>query len=231
MTDDGQSWTSFTSVERFMARRMQAVANVPLSHQWVHVDVGHCLDLVAELRQQGMRVTFNALVVCAVAKALAADPAVAAVVDYESFRRRVPDPLNVGVAVNSTRGLVVPVVRGVTTLSFAELVQATNAAVDAARDGSTDADLYSDGHITVTNLGKDGVDGGIPLPVLPQIAILGVSSARKTPVVRDDVVTIGRVARFGVSLDHRALDGVTVARFLQAVQATLEEPPAEWSAA
>jgi pyruvate dehydrogenase E2 component (dihydrolipoamide acetyltransferase) len=231
VTDDEQPWTSFSSVERFMARRMQAVANVPLSHQWVFVDVGRCLDLVAELRGSGMRVTFNTLVVCAVAQALSADPAVAAVVDYDSFRRRVPDPVNIGVAVNSARGLVVPVVRGATALGFAELVEATNVAVDAAREGSTDQALYSDGHFTVTNLGKDGVDGGIPLPLLPQIAILGVSSARKTPVVRDDAVTVGRVSRFGVSLDHRALDGVTVARFLQVVQATLEEPPAEWRAA
>jgi pyruvate/2-oxoglutarate dehydrogenase complex dihydrolipoamide acyltransferase (E2) component len=221
MTDD---WAPLTGVDRAMARRMERVVAVPLATEFTHVDVVAAMDKVKALRDEGLRATFNTIVVAACARGLREFPQVAAEVDFEEMKRRIPSSPNIGVAVAAPRGLVLPVVREVVGKPFRTLAAETDAAVQAAREGSTDATLYTGGHISITNMGNLPIYGGVPLPNTPQIAILGVSGAWDAVVPRDGQPVITRMCRITIGLDHRALDGMTAGRFLVTVKDAIEDP-------
>jgi pyruvate dehydrogenase E2 component (dihydrolipoamide acetyltransferase) len=219
-----RGWAPFTPVERAMARRMERVAAAPIATEFSFVDVSAALAEVERLRADGVPATFTAVVLAAVGRGLAEYPEVAAEVDYEQWKRRIPDSINVGVAVASERGLVVPVVRAVDNKPLNELCSELASLVRAVREGSADRTLFADGYFSITNIGTLPVHGGNPLPNLPQIAILGVSSSREVPVAVDGEVRISTQAVFTIALDHRALDGITAARFLAAVKRYVEQP-------
>lgn len=224
MSEPEPEWRDFTAVERAMARRMQRAADVPIATSHVLLDVEPALALVKELRAEHPELTFTTLVVAAVAKGLVQHPDVAAVVDYEQMRRYLPEDPGIGVAVDSPRGLVVPVVPGATRASFGGIVSEVKRVVERARSGDRSMDQFTGGHFSITNIAAGGVHGGVPIMNVPQIAILGVGTARETPVVRDGEIVVGRVAQFTIALDHRALDGMTAAAFLTTVCDLLAEP-------
>jgi pyruvate/2-oxoglutarate dehydrogenase complex dihydrolipoamide acyltransferase (E2) component len=222
--DQADAWEPLNPVDRAMARRMERTATVPVATEFTHVDVVAAMAMVARLRQQGTRATFTTIVLAATARALAQYPLIAAEVDYETMKRRVPAAPNVGVAVASDRGLVVPVVRDVVGRSFLDLAAELDRVVSTVRAGSKDASLYSGGHFSITNIGNMPIYGGVPLPNTPQIAILGVSAAWDAAVVVDGEIRASRLARLTLGLDHRALDGITAARFLVAIKDAVEAP-------
>lgn len=221
---DRDGWAPLTGVDRAMARRMERVASVPLATEFTHVDVVRAMAFVQALRERGVRATFNTLVVAACARGLAAHPQMAAELDYEAMARRIPASPDVGLAVASERGLVLPVVRQVVGKPFAALADEVADAVEAARGGSRDAALYAGGHFSITNIGNLPIYGGVPLPNTPQIAILGVSAAWDAAVPRDGEIVATRMCRLTVGLDHRAVDGITAGRFLVAVKDAIEDP-------
>jgi pyruvate/2-oxoglutarate dehydrogenase complex dihydrolipoamide acyltransferase (E2) component len=223
-TPDTAGWAPFSSVDRAMARRMERTAQVPVATEFTHVDVVAAMAEVERLRGMDVPATFTAMVLAATARALAAHPEVAAEVDYENWRKRIPDSPGVGVAVASNRGLVVPVVREVVDRALTELAIELDGIVRAVREGAHEASLYAGGHFTITNIGSLPIYGGVPLPNTPQIAILGVSAAWDAPVVRGGEIVASRLCRLTLAIDHRALDGITAARFLVAIKELVEAP-------
>ena len=223
-TSETEGWAPFSSVDRAMARRMERTAQVPVATEFTHVDVVAAMAEVERLRGEGVPATFTAIVLAATARALAAHPAVAAQVDYEKWRKRIPDSPGVGVAVASKRGLVVPVVRGVVDLTLAEMATELDRIVKTVREGADEASLYAGGNFSITNIGNLPIYGGVPLPNTPQIAILGVSAAWDAPVVVDGEIKVSRLCRLTLAIDHRALDGITAARFLVKIKEHVEAP-------
>lgn len=222
------NWTKFTAVQRAMSRRMTAAAAVPTAHQFIFVRIDRALGLVDDLRTAGHPVSVTTVLLAAAASALSAHPIVAAEVDHDEHSWRIPEQLNVGIAVAAERGLVVPVVRDVRGKTPAELAPELNRVIGAARAGGRDPALFAEGHFTITNLGRDGIDGGIPLLNYPQSAILGVSSASRQPVAEGDDIVIRTVVRLGMTIDHRLIDGLTAARVLRDLRDILETPPSHW---
>lgn len=221
---------ALTPVERAMARRMAAATSIPVAGQWIDVRIDAALARVAEMRQRGVPATFTGLVVAAVAASLVENPRVGSIVDHETFRRRTPRPFGVGVAMASDRGLVVPVLREVEGMDVDEVCRALHDLVTSVREGAAHPALFQGGNITVTNIGSVGLKGGFAVPNAPQSAILGVSSARQEPVVRDGEIKVGTVTTLSCTLDHRALDGRTCAAFLRGVATRIGDlapPPAE----
>jgi pyruvate/2-oxoglutarate dehydrogenase complex dihydrolipoamide acyltransferase (E2) component len=218
------SWRPFSSVERAMANKMTRAASIPIATEWMEVDVADAFELEATSRRLGLEATFTGLVLAAVARGLTDFPLLAAEVDYDQKRLRIPDATDIGIAVASDRGLIVPIVRDVVGKPFEVLLSEMRLAIARARSGDRDPALFAGGHFTITNIATGGVHGGSPMPIVPQIAILGVGGARRVPVVRGDVVCISLVVQMTVALDHRILDGITVARFLAAVGNALEHP-------
>lgn len=223
-TPDTEGWAPFSPVDRAMARRMERTAQVPIATEFTHVDVQPAMAEVRRLRDEGLAATFNTIIVAATARGLAAYPQVAAQVDYESFKKRVPDSPGIGVAVASKRGLVVPVVQGAVDATLPELASGLAGLVETVREGAPDAALFANGHFTITNIGSLPIYGGTPLPNTPQIAILGVSAAWDAPVVKDGEIVVGRQCRLTIAIDHRALDGITAAQFLVTIKDFVEHP-------
>ena len=219
---DESGWEPMRPIERAMARRMVASAQVPLAAQWTDVQLDDAQALVRELKDGGVPATLTAVILHAVAPSLLEQPTLYASVDLEHFRRRVPATVNIGVAVASARGLVVPVVRDVASLSLEEVCRELHAVVEAVRSGDSRRELFSDGAFSITNIGATGLTGGLPLPNPPQVAILGVSSTRRAPVVIDETIQIRTIATLTLALDHRAVEGMAGAHFLAATRQRLE---------
>jgi pyruvate/2-oxoglutarate dehydrogenase complex dihydrolipoamide acyltransferase (E2) component len=207
-----------------MARRMERTLSVPLAAEFTLADVSRALAEVERHRSEEVPASLNTIIVAATARALNQFPEVAAEVDYETWCRRIPDKIDVGVAVATKGGLVVVVVREPVQFSVVELAYELQRLVDAARAGETDASLFAGGHFTITNVGSLPIYGGTPLPNTPQIAILGVSAHWDAPVVIGGEIKVSKLVRLTIAIDHRALDGMTAARFLVAIKDRVEAP-------
>ncbi len=130
--------------------------------------------------------------------------------------------VNLGVAVDTDRGLLVPTVFGADKLTLPELARATKSVIGAAQDGSINPDLLRGGTFTVTNLGSLGIESFTPVINPPQTAILGVDNiTRRIKEVDGKDVTYSAMG-LSLTFDHRALDGAPAAKFLKELCFTLE---------
>ena len=168
------------------------------------------------------KVSVNDLIVKAAAVALREHPAVNVSFTEENllFHKRV----NVGVAVAVEDGLVVPVVKDADRKSVSEIGREARELAGKARDGKLSLQEMSGGTFSVSNLGMFGVDSFSAVINPPEAAILAVGASRDVPVVRDGQVVPGKRMALTLSVDHRATDGATAARFLDRLAELLENP-------
>ena len=171
-------------------------------------------------RREGVELTYLPIVLKAVTLALADHPRLNAVWDEERIIHR--KAINIGVAVALEDGLVVPVIRNAERLSIVGLAYAVAELAGKARDGKFAPDDLSGGTFTVNNPGTFGSLVSTPILVQPQVAILSTEAIIKRPVVVDDMIGIRSMMNLSLSIDHRALDGLAAARFLQQVKRRLE---------
>jgi len=199
---------------RTAARRMVKAWEAPVFHLTVDVDMS------AALAAKGGGVTVTDLLVRACAVALKAHPAVNA--HYEDEAVTEFDDVNIGIAVATDAGLMVPVVHGADRLDVAGLAEARRDVVTRAQTGALKMPDVTGGTFTVSNLGMFGVDQFDAILNVPQVAILAVGATKDVPR-RVDGETVWRpTARFTLTCDHRALDGATGARFLATLRQELE---------
>jgi 2-oxoglutarate dehydrogenase E2 component (dihydrolipoamide succinyltransferase) len=131
---------------------------------------------------------------------------------------------DIGIAVSTERGLMVPIIRNAETLGLAELEQAIAAYADKARDGSIKLEELQGGTFSITNGGVFGSLLSTPLLNPPQSAILGMHTIKERPVVVDGQIVIRPMMYLAMSYDHRIIDGKDSVRFLVAVKSALEDP-------
>jgi pyruvate dehydrogenase E2 component (dihydrolipoamide acetyltransferase) len=132
--------------------------------------------------------------------------------------------VNVGIAVATDDGLVVPVVHGADTLSLAGISARRRAVAEAAREGRLHLADVEDGTFTISNLGMYGVDAFQAIVNAPQAAILSVGRIAQRPVVHDGEVVVRPMLTLTVSFDHRVVDGARGAEFLDTLASLAEEP-------
>jgi pyruvate dehydrogenase E2 component (dihydrolipoamide acetyltransferase) len=132
--------------------------------------------------------------------------------------------VNIGLAVDSERGLLVPVVRNASALTIREFARTFRDLVERARVGKANPDELSGGTFTITNLGMFGVDMFTPIINLPECAILGVGRIRSVPAVVNGQVAIRQHMWLSLTADHRLVDGGPAARFLQGIARYIEDP-------
>jgi pyruvate dehydrogenase E2 component (dihydrolipoamide acetyltransferase) len=218
-----------TAMRRTIARRLsQSMQTAPHFYVTSVIDT----DKLAALRQQineyaatdpaPVKVSFNDLIVKAVAKALARMPQVN--VSYAEDRLLQKKQIHIGVAVALEQGLIVPVLRNAHQRGILDIARETRRLAEAARDGKLRPEDFSGGTFTVSNLGMFDVDSFTAVINPPESAILAVGSITPTPVVVDNQVVVRNRMKVTLSSDHRAIDGATAARFLQEVKRLLEEP-------
>ena len=209
--------TPLAGVARTAARRMVAAWEAPVFH------LGMDIDMTAALAAKGNGVTVSDLIVEACAAALVAHPAINA--HYADEAITVHPDVNVGLAVDTPKGLMVPVIHGADTLGRAGIAAARRDIVERAHAGALKMPDISGGTFTVSNLGMLGIDAFDAILNVPQVAILAVGATRSTPcesVDGDPAIVWRPMARFTLTCDHRALDGATGARFLGTVRDVLE---------
>jgi pyruvate dehydrogenase E2 component (dihydrolipoamide acetyltransferase) len=131
---------------------------------------------------------------------------------------------NVGLAVATERGLVVPVIKGAERLTIAEIAAARSELVGRARSGKLQQADLEGGTFTISNLGMYGVDQFIAVLNPPQAAILAVGAALERPVVEDGQLVARPLMTMTLTCDHRTLDGAVASEFLRTVKQLLEEP-------
>ncbi len=182
------------------------------------VDANVLVELRRRWKTEGREVipTVTDIMVSVVATALSLHPLLKA--RWRGTAWEIPDGTNIGLAVDTPDGLLVPVVRDVNTLSLTELAQQTRDLAERARLRRLKPDELRGGVFTVTNLGAFGVDGFTPILNFPESAILGLGAIRREAVVTSNnhVVPADRMT-LSLTFDHRALDGAPAARFLQTV--------------
>jgi pyruvate dehydrogenase E2 component (dihydrolipoamide acetyltransferase) len=134
--------------------------------------------------------------------------------------------INIGVAVDTEAGLLVPVVRDVPALTLRQLARQTRALAEKARQRKLTPDDTRGGTFTVTNLGAFGIDAFTPIINWPECAILGVGRVQRRPAVVNDQLVPRDQVTLSLTFDHRLVDGAPASRFLQTLVQGVENPSA-----
>jgi 2-oxoglutarate dehydrogenase E2 component (dihydrolipoamide succinyltransferase) len=177
--------------------------------------------------REGVKLSFLPFFCKAAVEALKVYPQINSSIDLEAGKITYHDAENLGIAVDTDRGLLVPVVRDAGDLNIAGIARRIADLAERTRTNKVAPDELSGGTFTVTNTGSRGALFDTPIINMPQVAILGTGSVVKRPVVisdeGQDVIAIRSMVYLALSYDHRIVDGADAARFLSAVKARLEE--------
>jgi len=203
-------------IRRTTAERLSLSARTA-PHSTITMEVD--MTQAVKLREQ-TQVSYMDMLVKAVAQALKEHRLVNATLEGEQIR--VFEDINVGVAVATERGLVVPAVHNADKKSLSDTASALKELVEKAREGKLTREDVTGGTFTITNLGMYGVDVFIPIINPPETAIMGVGRVIDKPVVVNGQITIKPVMQISLSFDHRIVDGAPAAEFLQRVKQILE---------
>jgi pyruvate/2-oxoglutarate dehydrogenase complex dihydrolipoamide acyltransferase (E2) component len=171
-------------------------------------------------REEGFKLTYTPFFVAAVVRALKEFPYVNA--SIEGTNILIKRFINVGMAVATDYGLIVPVLRGADTLSFLGIARGVNDLARRARSKDLKPDEVAGGTFSITNMGTVGTLFGIPIIAQPQVAILGIGAIQKRAVVRDDAIAIREMVYLCLSYDHRLVDGAMGGAFVERVARYLE---------
>lgn len=174
---------------------------------------------------QGIKLTTMPFLMKAVAIALRNNPMINALIDMDNEQVVYRDYVNLGVAVDTERGLVVPNIRNAHLLSIPDIAKALADMAARVRTGDFGVNELRGGTFTISNLGAIGGTYSTPIVNIPEVAILLVGRTRKLPVVMDDdSIAVRQMMPLSLSYDHRLVDGGTAARFLNDIIALLEAP-------
>ena len=176
------------------------------------------------VQQAGGKLTMTAIAVRVVASALRVFPRFASSVDMASREVILKRYTHVGVAVDTERGLLVPVLRDADRKNATELSVELGVLAARARDGKLTLEEMQGGCFTITNLGGLGGTSFTPIVNYPEVAILGMSRSRVTPVHRDGGFEPRLMLPLSLSYDHRVIDGADAVRFLRWIVEALEDP-------
>ena len=216
-----------------IARRM--VESLEISAQLttvVEADVTRIAKLRSQVKddfaaREGVKLSFLPFFAKAAVEALKAHPSVNSSVDLEAGTVTYHDSENLGVAVDTERGLLVPVIQGAGDLSLAGIARKIADLAERTRTNKITPDELGGGTFTLTNTGSRGALFDTPIINQPQVAILGTGSVVKRPVVVQDpelgeVIAVRSMVYLALTYDHRIVDGADAARFLTTVRERLE---------
>ena len=214
-----------TSIRKTIARRLTEAWQAPVFQISMSADMSRSLALreqLVELAKAGPKPTISDVLTKIAASALMRHRRLNA--EFAGEEVRIHPSANVGMAVATDRGLVVPVIRGAERLSIQEIAAVRVELVDRARGGKLQQSDLEGGTFTISNLGMFGVEQFVAVLNPPQVAILAVGAVEEKAVVRDGEITTRPTMSLTLTCDHRAVDGADAADFLRTVRSMLEEP-------
>ncbi len=175
-------------------------------------------------RETGQRVTAMAFVMRALCNALKNHFVFNASIDMETEEIVYKDYINIGIAVDTSRGLVVPNVRNADQYSVGGLGYQLSLIAEKARNVNFAVDDLRGGTFTITNVGALGGMFSTPIINYPEVAILGLGQSKEKPVVRDGEIVVRTMMPFSLAFDHRIADGAQAARFCAELMGYLQYP-------
>ncbi len=213
--------------KRIAARLKDAQNTAAMLTTFNEVNMQTVIDLRMKQRDRfkekyGVNLGFMSFFVKACAHAASKFPVVNAYIDGKEIVYH--NYMDVGVAISTDRGLIVPVLRDVGQLSFSEIEQGIVSLAVKARDGGLVPDDLKGGTFSITNGGVFGSLLSTPILNPPQPAILGMHTIQKRPVAENDQVVIRPMMYLALTYDHRLIDGREAVQFLVAVKEYLEQP-------
>jgi len=203
---------------------MKTALHVPLT---IEVDMTRAVELLTKFRpgienMHNVRLTITSILVKAVAEALKGHPILNS--RFENEQIVIPEDINIGVAVAIEKGLVVPVIHNTSKKSIIEIAKKIKELAEKARKESLSTEESTGGTFTVSNLGMFGIDLFAPIINPPESAILGVGRIVKKPVILNSKIKVKSLMTLTLVFDHRIMDAVVAAKFLQTLKGILKNP-------
>lgn len=228
-------FSKYGSVKRVSMSGIAKATSRNMTQSWTHIPHAWLQEkadittlektrksLKEEVKEQGGALTITILIVKAIAKALEKYPLFNASIDTNSKELIYKDYINIGVAVDTDRGLVVPVIRNVAHKSLTTLsIELTELSVKA-REGKLKGEDLSGATFTISNLGGIGTTGIFPIVNFPQAAILGVAASSIESIWMEDKFEPRLMMPMTIGFDHRIINGADAARFINYIKRILE---------
>ncbi len=214
-----------TPMRKAIASRLQASKSfIPHFYTQQDIDIEKIISIRSELKQSGIRLTFNDFIMRAVALSLKEHPVINS--GYDSSKDVIVrfQTIDIAVAVSIDEGLITPIVRHVDLKNLGQISSEVKYLAELAKKGELKTHQYKGGSFTISNLGMFGVHNFQPIINPPQAAILGVAGIRECAVVKEGKVSAGKRMMVSLASDHRVIDGVDAAKFLNTLQMYLENP-------
>jgi len=219
--------TPLNRVQKAMAKGMKmSLETLALSQLSREMDLTDAQAVRKQKAGNGKALSLNTLIMAAVARTIPAHPMMNATLIENDIV--VFEPVNLGMAVATPAGLIVPVIHEADKRSLDDLDGEIQRLAGLARTGKVSLTDIEGGTFTVSNLGMFGVETGVPLPRPPESAILLFGAVKARPCVVDDQIVIRQTCWASISYDHRFIDGSTSANFLQDVASRLADPEQLW---
>jgi pyruvate dehydrogenase E2 component (dihydrolipoamide acetyltransferase) len=223
-----QAVESFYEVEvsqmrKTIARRLaESKFTAPHFYLTMDIDMDNAIAARKAINDQGMKISFNDMVVKACAVALKKHPVINS--SWLGDRIRYNDHVHIGVAVAVEDGLLVPVVRHANTKSFAQIGAEVKVFAEKAKTKKLQPQDWEGNTFTISNLGMFGIEEFTAIINPPDACILAVGGIKQVPVVKNGAVVPGNVMKVTLSCDHRVVDGASGAGFLNTIKSYLEQP-------
>lgn len=231
LADDEERISTVGLRKAIAAKMMRAATTIPHFTEYALFDAAGLVGLRDQLKGRGdfaeTRLTFLPFLVVALARVVQEYPIMNSRWDEEGSAIVVKHSVHIGVATDTERGLVVPVIHDAHTLTLALVAAEADRLTQLARAGKLEARMMTGGTITLTNVGAAGpVDTGAPLINPPEACVVGFGAIKKRPMAVGEQVLVRPSAWISMSCDHRIVDGATAAKFIGKLVSLLEEPEA-----
>lgn len=218
-----------SQIRKTIARNMiQSKHNAAHMTVFDEVEVSELIRIRLQYQEHfendGIKLSYLPFILKATAMALKNHPVLNAELDLENSRMIYKKYYNLGIAVDTEEGLVVPVIRNVDNLTIRNIAIAVNQISDKARKRALTMEDLKDGTFTLTNYGSIGGQFAVPVINYPQAGILGIGRLVEKPVIKNGQIVAGTLLPLSLSVDHRMVDGGEVARFLNRLMEYLSDP-------
>lgn len=197
-------------------------------HSTLHSEV--VADEIVELRGKlnlllkdaNVKISYDLILAIICAEALQNHPNI--LVQLQTDQIITKNEINIGIAVDTPKGLMVPVLKKVNQKSLKSLAMEMDGLIDRIKKGKGTVEDFSDGVFTISNLGLYRISSFTPIINYPESAILGIGKITKQPIVRNNQIDMANMMTLSLTYDHRLIDGAPAARFLQLIGDYIESP-------
>ena len=210
------------------ARMVESKFTAPHATSFEEVEISKLIEIREDIKERfssdGIKITYMPFILKATALALKNHPKLNCRLDMKNNRVIYNDEYNIGIAIDTPEGLIVPVINNADTKSIVELAAELKDKSDRARDRKLTLDELRGNTFSVTNYGSVAGIYGAPIINYPDVAILGIGRIHQKPIVKDDQIVPGNILPLSLAVDHRIVDGADAARFLKELMEYLAEP-------